>query len=88
MGSQKPECNAPRGEPTVPMLPAQQIEFSRTEIHALQSVEIGAEFEVRMAEWLEGRAYPSLRTRTEVIDRETHTTVAPSALFRGLQWAL
>lgn len=41
-----------------------------------------------MAERLEGRGYPTLSVRGEVIDGETHTTVVPVALTRGLRWVL
>lgn len=35
---------------------------------------------------LEARSYPSFQLRNEVIAGETHTSVVPSALIRGLRW--
>lgn len=39
----------------------------------------------RLAETLRGRGYPSLRLRTSVLEGETHTSVVPVALARGLR---
>lgn len=38
-----------------------------------------------LAERLAGRADPKLRVTTEILDGETHTSVVPSALLRGLR---
>lgn len=39
----------------------------------------------RMAQQLSGRAFPSLRLHSEIIAGETHTSVIPAALTRGLR---